>query len=237
MLQNELILRNELARPVNRGYVCYPGYSFTYGIPNIRKDGGVAEAIGSWRVGKKSSGGRKTILPPRDFLSLNKAAVMGGLITNEEHHQFRVTHDWRQPKIAEDSCRGAPLSFPDGMVFGKPTRPSTPINELIEHRYQDRWIKQHSKLGRNQIFVRNTQELHKAKLQSKETRASLLRVYQIPVLDPPLWQLPKFSQTARPHLETFRSAKAKDAAFESNDFDRTSRRGVKHTGVYEQAKS
>ena len=38
-------LQKELARPVNRGYVCYPGYSFTYGIPNIRKDGGVAEGI------------------------------------------------------------------------------------------------------------------------------------------------------------------------------------------------
>ncbi|KAI0227157.1 Cilia- and flagella-associated protein 77 [Lamellibrachia satsuma] len=194
MLLNELILRNELARPVNRGYVCYPGYSFTYGMPNIRRDGGVAEAIGSWRMGKKSLP-RKSSIPPRDFLSLNKAAVMGGLITNEEHHQFRATHNWLQPNTDDMNCRPPPIAFPEGMVFGKPTRPSTPINELIEHRYQDRWIKQHTNSANRRIFVRNTQELHKAKLQSKETRASQLRVFQIPVVNPPLWQLPKFSQT------------------------------------------
>lgn len=98
-------------------------------------------------------------------------------------------------------------------------RPATPIHDLLEHRYQDRWVnerrslelskrkKDHSKVdivSNNNNYCFTVEHLlcdiHGLFLQQKlvpgqvyDTRASILRSYQVPVELAPLWHMPKFA--------------------------------------------
>ena len=59
----------------------------------------------------------------RDFLALNKAAVLAGLASAPENYMFRATHDLRRKaKTAEESKRGTTRRLPPTMVFGISTR-------------------------------------------------------------------------------------------------------------------
>ena len=80
----------------------------------------------------------------KDFMSLNKRSVQSGLTTAMEQTQFRLTHDIRRK---EEPPRGKqePPAPPD-ITFGISTRPSTPVFELLAHRYQQEWLEETRKL-------------------------------------------------------------------------------------------
>lgn len=229
MLNNELLLRDKVGQPKTRGFYL-PGRGFTYGRPNDRRDLTAADALRGW-------GGGHTSLPfdrkdkkqqERDFMALNRSAVSSGLVTAKENFDFRATHDIRRKPITEQKSRTRRL--PPSMVFGLPTRPSTPIYDLLEHKFQDKWIKQQ----REQEQAKRRDEKQGA-MMLYDTRASLLRTFQNPVDDKPVWHLPRFTKSAKPHLQTFRSSKAKEDAFKNFDLDRIGRKGVLGQGVYEAA--
>ncbi|XP_064616513.1 cilia- and flagella-associated protein 77-like [Liolophura sinensis] len=234
MLGNELLLNPELGRPRRRGYN-FPGDSSTFGRPNIVCDGGAPEALRGW-AGKNPSN-----LPfhsneksaERDFMALNVAAVQRGLITAPEHYMFRATHDIRKKVSDNDNKKYKTRRLPPSMVFGIATRPSTPIFELLEHKYQDKWLQQQ----RAQELNKRHQEMQNKKTTGTvyETRASLLRTFQNPVEPSAPWQLPRFSQTAQPHLSTFRSESARKKAYDSFGGDKISRRGQLGHGAYASA--
>ncbi|XP_046371401.1 cilia- and flagella-associated protein 77-like isoform X2 [Haliotis rufescens] len=233
MLNNELLLRDQLGRPKRRGYLSADG--FTFGRPNERRDNSAGDALRGWS-------GTTSSLPfhhqekkaERDFMSLNRAAVQAGLVTAPEHYEFRATHDVRRRASGEEKKRTRVRRIPPTMVFGISTRPSTPIFDLLEHKYQDRWQQQ-----------RRQQELAKKQEDTKKqrsgavysTRASLLKTYQNPVDPAPLWQMPRFARNAQPHLQTFRSARNRDEAIAHFEHDGISRKGTLGHGVYETAKS
>lgn len=240
MLENQLLLRSELGRPMKRGYTEFPGITFRYGKPNAIKDGGAAEALSGWPGSgglffhRKKESGREA-QPDRDFMALNRSAVQAGLTTAPEQYQFRATHDIRRKVQSEGEKKKITRRIPPSMVFGIPTRPSTPIHDLLEHKYQDRWVTERQSLELSRRQKTESQRLTPGKVY--ETRASLLRVHQVPVDSPPLWQLPKFAQKSRPHLETFRGEPVKELAFKHHKSDCISRKGVIGQGVYEQAKN
>lgn len=73
-------------------------------------------------------------------------------------------------------------------------RPSTPIYELIEHKYQDRWIAERSnqlEKARKQQYQTNA-EFKKGNFAVNRTM--VLRMHQDPVEAPALWTMPKFSK-------------------------------------------
>jgi len=243
MLQNQLLLRNELGRPMRRGYTAYPGDTFRYGRPNAVKDGGAAEALtqplafsnlagsGGLYFHRKKEAGKE---PERDFMALNRSAVQAGLTKAPEYYQFRATHDIRRKVQPEDGNNGKlTRRIPPTQVYGISTRPSTPIHDLLEHKYQDRWLGDRRSAELTKKQKAETQRLTPGKVY--ETRASMLRNYQVPVQSAPLWQMPKFSNCARPHLETFRTSQAKDDAFKGHQSDRIARKGVIGQGIYEPA--
>lgn len=236
MLHNELILRGELGKPMTRGYTSYPGETVRYGRPNISIDGGASEALRGWSTGIYfPQGGKDGGAAERDFMALNRAAVLAGLTTASEQYQYRATHDIRRSLNKEEGNKSKTRRLPATMVYGVSTRPSTPIHDLLEHRYQDKWLQEHrtSNLSASQSAIAN--KLGTGKFY--HTRASLLRNYQVPVQEPALWQMPKFTKNALPHLETFRSAPARVAALKHYQSDCISRRGVQGHGIYEQAKN
>ncbi|XP_046558261.1 cilia- and flagella-associated protein 77-like isoform X1 [Haliotis rubra] len=243
MLNNELLLRDQLGRPKRRGYLSADG--FTFGRPNEKRDNSAGDALRGWS-------GTTSSLPfhhqekkaERDFMSLNRAAVQAGLVTAPEHYEFRATHDVRRRASGEEKKRTRVRRIPPTMVFGISTRPSTPIFDLLEHKYQDRWQQQRrqQELAKKQEDTKRRS--HTAPPLRKQhsravysTRASLLKTYQNPVDPAPLWQMPRFTRNARPHLQTFRSARDRGEAFTHFEHDGISREGNLGHGVYETAKS
>ncbi|XP_038046257.1 cilia- and flagella-associated protein 77-like [Patiria miniata] len=230
---NPLLMKTELGKPAKRGFTL-PDYNFTYGRPNLAKDGGAAEAMSGWSPTASLPTLRKEKRPDRDFVALNKACIGSGLVTAKEQFEYRATHDVRRRVAEEEKNKTKIKRIPASMTFGISTRPSTPVFDLLEHRYQDRWLNERRKneLAKRDRLVQK-QNLNKG---IYETRASLLRKYCPPVESPPLWQMPKF-QKQQPHLETFRSTQARQKAFESHATDCTARTGVFGHGTYESAKS
>lgn len=239
MLSNELLLRTELGKTKRRGYAQpgFPNEGFVYGRPNEARYGGATDALHGWPSTLSSTTlpfHRREKKSDRDFMALNKAAVQTGLVTAQENYEFRATHDVRKRASGDDDTKVRTRRVPPTMVFGISTRPSTPIFDLLEHKYQDKWLQQ-----------RRQQELAKRQEESKrrnpnavyETRASLLRTYQNPVDPAPLWQLPKFTKSAKPSLQTFRSENARRSAYANFETDKISRRGNMGHGVYESAKN
>ncbi|XP_076455137.1 cilia- and flagella-associated protein 77-like isoform X2 [Babylonia areolata] len=235
MLSNELLLRDKVGQPKTRGFYL-PGRGFTYGRPNDRRDLTAADALRGWGGGSSSLPfDRPQKQPDRDFMALNRSAVSAGLVTAKENFDFRATHDIRRkPSATETGKKSRTRRLPPSMVFGLPTRPSTPIYDLLEHKFQDKWISQQ----RSQEFEKRQKETQqKNQMKVYDTRATLLRTFQNPVDDKSLWQLPRFTKSAKPHLQTFRSSKAKEDAFKNFELDRVSRKGVLGQGVYESAKN
>ena len=70
-------------------------------------------------------------------------------------------------------------------------RPSTPIYDLLEHRYQERWLDDRREAERKQ-----REKMQKKKLHGKiyETRASLIRRYSEPVDPTPLWKMKRWDK-------------------------------------------
>lgn len=109
--------------------------------------------------------------------------------------------------------------IPPDMTFGISTRPSTPVFDLLEHKFQDRWLSNRRKVELDKR-ERTVQQvcmftltlilaikyiiniylkvfcLFQQKLDGRiyETRASLLRKYQPRVESAPLWQMPKYNK-------------------------------------------
>ena len=74
-------------------------------------------------------------------------------------------------------------------------RPSTPVFDLLEHKYQDKWIQEKRKSELCRRYKEN--ERNKSANSSKgycETRASRMRRYSPPVDPTPLWQMSKFQK-------------------------------------------
>jgi len=231
MLCNELLLRDRVGQPKTRGFYL-PGRGFTYGRPNERRDYTASDALRGWGGGSTSLPlARSKKQPDRDFMALNRTAVSAGLVTAKENFDYRATHDIRCKPTSEEKNRSQ-RRLPPSMVFGLPTRPSTPIYDLLEHKFQDKWISQR----RNQELAKRRDEKQN-NLMLYETRTNLLRTYQNPVEEQQLWQMPRFTKSAKPHLQTFRSSKEKDNAFDNFDLDRVGRKGVLGQGVYEFAKN
>lgn len=71
-------------------------------------------------------------------------------------------------------------------------RPSTPIYDLLENRYQERWLaemREKDKKANIKVMSR------KGKIY--ETRTSLLRRYLEPVDPPPYWKMKRWSKVNR----------------------------------------
>ena len=97
----------------------------------------------TWRHGGRGAYGENEV-GPRDFVALTRAALDEGLTTAPEHGVFRKTHDIRRP-VAHNSYeafeqRHHANSKVHTLVHGVGGRPSTPIQDVIAHRYQADWI-------------------------------------------------------------------------------------------------
>jgi len=230
---NPLLLKAEIGKPLKRGFMMPPD-QFTFGKTSQGEIIGASETI-SWRSRLKPLNLTEK-KPDRDFISMNKAATRAGLVTAKEHFQYRATHDVAPlKKEREIKCKSGKDLPNINTVYGVPTKPSTPVFDLLEHKYQDKWLEE--------IHLGEESKLHKKSERNQgmhsygETRASRLRRYSPPVDPPPLWQMSKFQKNALPALQTFRNEDVRRKAFIHHGSDCTARTGVFGHGNYESAKS
>jgi len=238
MLVNELHLRDQVGQVKARGFEL-PSRQFTYGLPNDRRDWTAANALRGWTGTHLPKGGatKARSATERDFMGLNRQAIKAGLVRAPENSDYRATHDIRRVPFDQKEMTGKMRSrrLPPTMVFGVPSRPSTPIFDLLEHKYQDKWIKERSQ----QLNAKRSAEIKACKGSGiiYETRASLLRTFQNPVEPAPLWQMPRFTKSAKPNIQTFRTNEAISGAFKNFESDKIGRQGDFGTGIYEPAQN
>ncbi|XP_028852831.1 cilia- and flagella-associated protein 77 isoform X2 [Denticeps clupeoides] len=230
MQVNPLIIRPTLGKAKPKGMSC-PGPDFVYGIVTNIQDGGVAEAISSWHT-HSDQGGRYGAYPrtlERDFVALNREGVKSGLVTAKEHSQYRATHDVRRrAPVKQGSRRPSQVRGPPDMTFGMSTRPSTPISELLEYKYAQRWLEEQQEKDR--VMQEHQQKRDRLK-RIQETRTTLLRKSRPVVETTTLWKLPRFEKVG-PALDTFRDPAAREKARSAHFSDGVARRGRLGHGTY-----
>uniref|UniRef100_A0A673J3F3 Cilia and flagella associated protein 77 n=1 Tax=Sinocyclocheilus rhinocerous TaxID=307959 RepID=A0A673J3F3_9TELE len=145
--------------------------------------------VSSWHTHTMSTRNREA---ERDFIALNREGVKSGLVTAKELQQYRATHDIRrQPLTREGFHRSAPDRIPADASFGVTNRPSTPISELIEYKYAQRWLEEQQ--AKDKI-------LQLGRIQ--DTRTTLLRKSRPLPEAPSMWKMPRFQQVKTPLVPT-----------------------------------
>nr|XP_014030285.1 unnamed protein product [Salmo salar] len=237
MLANPLLIRPALGKTKSKGLTCL-GPDFVYGTVATIQDGGVSEALSNWHTHSLPTSGSRghSRRPEKDFVALNREGVKSGLVTAKEHYQYRATHDRRQAALARRGSHvPVPPRIPPNTTFGISThpvlcrlRPSTPICELLEHKYAQHWLEEQQAKER----ALEERQLNLPKLgRIQETRTTLLRKSRPMPESSPLWKLPRFQQVG-PALDTFRDPYARKKAFNAHFSDSVARTGQLGQGTY-----
>uniref|UniRef100_A0A8C9ML75 Cilia and flagella associated protein 77 n=1 Tax=Serinus canaria TaxID=9135 RepID=A0A8C9ML75_SERCA len=149
MLRNPLIIKPELGKPMRNCY-SLPGPDFTYGMYMHKRDGGVPEAIGHWDSVKAKAHPRKRAMP-RDFVAMGRGAVDEGCTTARD---FALYYGYMDIRCKDKDILRHGGKAPPGMTFGKPPRPSTPLFDLMQHRYKELWMEEQRARTRVQYMVK-----------------------------------------------------------------------------------
>lgn len=111
---NALLIKPELGS-VKKTTYSLPGAEFTYGKALFREDEGTGEVM-SWREHTPKASVRQQ---GRDFMALNKGAIMSGATTAKQQAEFRKTHDARMKSPGQHSV---PVVDASSLIHGRPTR-------------------------------------------------------------------------------------------------------------------
>ena len=245
MLQNPLLRKAELGKPMQRGFTL-PGEEFIYGRPNHCIDGGAQEAMQYMVLQEKRNIKAQqahtkelTTRRSKNFLKLNKVAVQAGLVTAAEQNRAinsLVSQCYKPNDITKiNPQQVARRRCPPDMTFGISTRPSTPVFELLEHRYQTRWLQNQDKKqkqsedcenkGKKGIYGTQTKVLrqcHEKFITREKNGNENARA---------LWQMPKW-KSINARENTFRSSKLKQSSFAAHEASRHTRRGKFGHGIH-----
>lgn len=152
---------------------CYnlPPKDFTYGWTDQGDDEGAAAVVGSWKQHKAAP----DALEGRDFVRLNKYAAMNGCTTAKNVATYRRANDIRvgQGAISGGRAQTAPggkMYSPNvDTIFGRPSPPCAPINDVLNNSFQRRWVAEQRELRAAENQKRRALKAQ----QAQHTRASL----------------------------------------------------------------
>ncbi|NWI69003.1 CFA77 protein, partial [Todus mexicanus] len=129
----------EVGKP-QRNLYTLPGFDFSYGLYIERTDGGVPEAIGHWNTVKPRTDTVQKM--PRDFITMNRGAVKAGYTKAHEFYLYYKAKDIRCKDDKYSQFNRSPPKLPADFTFGMPARPSTPLFDLLQHKYRELWMEQ-----------------------------------------------------------------------------------------------
>ena len=108
-----------------------PPEGFTYGRRDNFEEEGVREVVNSWQ---KHTPAPESV-PGRDFVKLNRSAVVKGAVSSKDIAAFRSTHDARL-KSGATITKGAAPQLDQFFTYGRPSKPSTPIHDVLTNSFQ-----------------------------------------------------------------------------------------------------
>ncbi|NWT07802.1 CFA77 protein, partial [Vireo altiloquus] len=185
----------ELGKPTR---TCYslPGPDFTYGMYLHKRDGGVAEAIGHWDSVKAKPHVR---ILPRDFVTMGRMAVGEGCTTARE---FALYYKFKDIRCKDEGILRYGYKIPPGITFGRPSRPSTPFFDVMQHRYKELWMESQ----RARTVVQHVVKKKVGKIQQcfppldvRGNRTTFLRTHPPPVKEESFWHPQRFEKVWTPH--------------------------------------
>lgn len=168
---NPLLVRPELAKCKATTYDL-PGPGHTYGkaLERDREDAGAV--VASWQVHVKNPQAQ----PGVDFRTLNRDAIIQGNISAKDNDEFRK-HNADKPayKLKQGEAGGSKLYLPSegnaDYLYGKASRPSTPIEFLMTNSYQRSFVEDQ----KEQDVVDNGVTTRRSGTQVRQTKGSLAR--------------------------------------------------------------
>jgi len=168
---NPLLVRPELAKCKATTYDL-PGPGHTYGkaLERDREDAGAV--VASWQEHVKNPQAQ----PGVDFRTLNRDAIIQGNISAKDNDEFRK-HNADKPayKLKQGEAGGSKLYLPSegnaDYLYGKASRPSTPIEFLMTNSYQRSFVEDQ----KEQDVVDNEVTTRRSGTQVRQTKGSLAR--------------------------------------------------------------
>lgn len=126
---NTLLVKDDIGKP-KPSTRKLPCENFTYGKANPLDVEGAGKVISSWSKHTVS----RTQPSDRDFKKLNAMSVTQGCTKAPQVRNFRMTNDFRiKTKTTRNKSLGSMQD--EGMRYGRPSRPSTPIHAVVGHFY------------------------------------------------------------------------------------------------------
>ncbi|XP_034025518.1 cilia- and flagella-associated protein 77 [Thalassophryne amazonica] len=208
MRTNPRIIQVDVGQSLSRGF-SLPGPHFTNGISSSSPgDGGVAEALSSWRVVTSERDSPAAV----DFVALNRAAVKSGMVTAKEMREYHAQRGGASKKSAcKQFVRATQQPAEPDVTFGLKNRPPSPLTDVLSHQYARQWLDK--QLSRDQTCNQRLQGRKKAAAVA-DTRSSLLRATRVL---PQTHTEHKQANKVAPALDTFRKPEAHLHAFRTHE--------------------
>ncbi|NXG74847.1 CFA77 protein, partial [Baryphthengus martii] len=194
----------ELGKPQRNRYTL-PGFDFSYGLYIHGTDGGVPEAISHWNTVKPRTDLVQKM--PQDFITMNRSALKAGYTTAHEFNLYYKAKDKRCKDDKYSHLKRCPPKVPADFTYGITTRPSTPLFDLLQHKYKELWMEQ-----QRALTAALQGEKKKVIILQHETRTTLLRKHPQPAKVESFWHLPRLEKVG-PHLSTFPNPDVRKKAF------------------------
>lgn len=182
--RNPLLVKDDVGKAKPSCYKL-PPEDFAYGRPDMPDFEGAREVTMQWVAHHAEARPQADV---QDFKKLNKAAVTAKVVDPRKLTQFRKEKDI--PVQAGGTSGPPPKVYPSEVVpsftYGKKTRPSTPIAQVISNQFAaeyeasleeiyDFYEKEKKSVGKLPSKIRTTRaaEGHARKLQEMELSASM----------------------------------------------------------------
>nr|CAH8837933.1 unnamed protein product [Trichobilharzia regenti] len=229
MCKNILHQRSILGR-CNTFCLNTPPLSFTYGMKNL-KTTGVADAL-HWSDDTNIHGkSNDHMYLTRDFIALNCESVRQGVTTSKEMTHFRALNDRLRQKQAKHKSRGDSPKAYLNITHGVANKASTPIEEIISHKYQRDWIDAQMKKAESRRKKSNETKIMSKNIYQSNTEAALRRNCMKKEKEESFWKLKEFERKAVGKLDTFRSEDCRKQSLEMHKSSRISRAGLFGHGI------
>ncbi|KAI8997983.1 hypothetical protein BC832DRAFT_255618 [Gaertneriomyces semiglobifer] len=183
-----------------------PGFSHVYGISSERSGDSAGTVLHHWHLGKHTS---YDVNPSLDYVAMNRATAKQGLIHSKEIREYRKAHPIHVYVGTEPEPSGIrKVSLPSDndpqFAYGKPTRPSTPVAELITDKYKQEWIAEQEKRIHEKRLVVKVRAADVSKKATIQRPPPPPKYVPIAARDPKsLWKIHRFTEVPA-HLKTRR---------------------------------
>jgi len=232
MKDNILLQRPRLGRTMERRYTM--PLDMTYGYPNYTRDGGTAEAMKYGPLNERIKSASSELSLEKDFIKLNRVGIKKGVTSARDQKQFRAITDYRvAPPAREIKNR---LQPPPNITFGIPSRPRSPMYDVVEHKFQRNWLLERKKLDELRAQQQSGEKKVRQTVQLNVTTQKRYDKVRCRIQPGPLWHMPRF-ESSEAVVQSFRTDLERERSFRQFRSEQAGQMGVSQRGIPIQATS